>query len=103
MKKKLSWKPYNPAWLVELAKKAKMPAIAKALARSIKSAKGCPSYIYFVDPKNPNKPGSEWQFKKCVELKSLTEGELVLDVLEDGRIGGIEFLKKLCMDDRDHR
>jgi|SRR3972149_3356520 len=96
--KKLSWKSYDPSWLVELAKKAKMPAVANALAKSTKSAKGCPSYIYFVDPKNCNKPGAKWQFKGCVILKSPTEGELVLDVLKDGRIGGIEFLKKLCRD-----
>ena len=98
MKKKLSWKPYDPAWLVKLAQKAKLPAVAKALACSTKSAEGCPSYIYFVDPKKPNRPGSEWQFKENVILKSPSEGELVLDVLKDGRIGGVEFLKRLCMD-----
>jgi len=47
-------------------------------------------YIQFVSAARPNLPGSELQFEKCVELGS-DEEAIVLDLLKDGRIGGIEF------------
>ncbi len=41
-------------------------------------------YYQFVDSRNPNHPGSEWQLEN--------EGDIVIDLLKDGRIGGIEFI-----------
>ena len=52
-------------------------------------------YIYFVSGERPNLPNSEWQFKECVALEHDTEGTIVLDILKDGRIGGIEFVKQI--------
>ena len=50
------------------------------------------AYVHFVSGFRPNQPGSEWQFEECIELEHPTEGTIVLDILKDGRIGGIEFL-----------
>ncbi len=52
-------------------------------------------YISFVSGKRPNLPGSEWQFEENVVLEHYREGTIVLDVLKDGRIGGIEFVSQL--------
>jgi hypothetical protein len=52
-------------------------------------------YTYFVDPTNPNKPGSEWQFDANIVVEHPTEGTLVLDVLKDQRIGGFETLDRI--------
>lgn len=49
-------------------------------------------YIYFVSAERPNQPGSEWQFEENIVLEHETEGTIVLDILKDGRIGGIEFV-----------
>jgi len=53
------------------------------------------AYVYFVNPKNPNKEGSEWHFSRSHEIKNTTRGCVVLDILKDGRIGGIEFVDKI--------
>ncbi|MEP1490312.1 MAG: hypothetical protein ABJK28_17970 [Algibacter sp.] len=50
------------------------------------------AYIRFVSGFRPNQPNSEWQFEENIELEHPTEGTIVLDILKDGRIGGIEFL-----------
>ncbi|KXX71065.1 hypothetical protein [Flammeovirga sp. SJP92] len=52
-------------------------------------------YIYFVEAENPNQEDSEWQFDENIVLECETEGTIVLDILKDGRIGGIEFVSLL--------
>lgn len=52
-------------------------------------------YIYFVSAERPNQPGSEWQFKESIVLEHKTEGTIVLDILKDGKIGGIEFVNQI--------
>jgi uncharacterized protein YuzE len=52
-------------------------------------------YIRFVSSQNPNQPGSEWQFDENIVLEDEVEGTIVLDLLKDGRIGGIEFLRQI--------
>ena len=52
-------------------------------------------YIRFVSGERPNLPGSEWQFEENVVLEHDTEGTIVLDILKDGRIGGIEFVSQI--------
>jgi len=52
-------------------------------------------YIHFVSAERPNQPGSEWQFDENIVLEHETEGTIVLDILKDGRIGGIEFVSQI--------
>ena len=53
---------------------------------------GSKAYYNFVDSKNPNKPGSAWQHDECIVIEQENAGDLVIDILKDGRIGGIEFI-----------
>jgi hypothetical protein len=91
------WEPYDPSWLVELAEsvKAEEPGLADAFRRCTRCLTESRAYIYFVDPRNANRTGSEWQFDRNVLLESHREGTIVVDVLAGGRIGGIEFLSRL--------
>jgi len=93
----LRWQPYDPTWLVDLAKEQypEQTWLHQALARCTKCLQESRAYIYFVSQERPNQPGSEWQFKRNVPLDSKKEGPLVLDVLEDGRIGGFEIIKRI--------
>lgn len=52
-------------------------------------------YIHFVSSERPNQPGSEWQFDENIVLEHKTEGTIVLDILKNGRIGGIEFVSQI--------
>ena len=52
-------------------------------------------YIHFVSGHNPNQEGSEWQFEENIVLEHETEGTIVLDILKDGRIGGIELVSQI--------
>lgn len=52
-------------------------------------------FIRFASGERPNLPGSEWQFEENVVLEHDTEGTIVLDILKDGRIGGIEFVSQI--------
>ena len=54
-----------------------------------------PAYVHFVNRSHPNKEGSEWQFDDSVNLESEEEGTIVLDILKDGRIGGVEFIARI--------
>ena len=49
-------------------------------------------YYHFVDSRNPNQPGSEWQHSECIMVKQENEEDIVIDILKDGRVGGIEFI-----------
>jgi hypothetical protein len=91
------WEDYDPGWLVELARtvEAEEPGLAAAFSRCARCSVESEAYIYFVDPHAPNQPGSEWQFDRNVLLVSSVEGIVVVDVLADGRVGGIEFLDRL--------
>jgi hypothetical protein len=93
----MQWKPYDPEWLVALARQSRpdQPWLAEALSKCTRAVQESRAYIYFVEPAHPNEPGSEWRFEENVVLEHPTEGELVLDVLEGARIGGVEFLKRL--------
>ena len=94
------WKSYDPAWLIELAK-AQLPDetwLPAALAACTMARQESAAYIHFVSDADPDEPGSEWQSQTDLVLKHPTEGELVLDVLEGNRIGGVEFVAKLSSD-----
>jgi hypothetical protein len=91
------WEPYDPGWLVNLAKE-QLPEeswLPDAIAKCTQCLRESEAYIYFVDAENPNKPGSDWQYSTCLELTSPTEGWLVLDILKERRVGGIEFVDKI--------
>jgi hypothetical protein len=49
-------------------------------------------YYRFVDASNANQTGSEWQHDECIVLEQQNQGDIVIDLLKDGRIGGIEFI-----------
>ncbi len=53
------------------------------------------AYYNFVDSTNANQEGAEWQFDENIILEHEEMGTIVLDLLKDKRIGGIEFLKNL--------
>jgi hypothetical protein len=87
------WEAYDPAWLVELARAQhpEKPWLASALSACTRGRYESRAYIHFVDAARPGEPGSPWQFRENVLLHAL-EGDVVLDVLEDGAVGGAEFL-----------
>ncbi|WP_109437039.1 hypothetical protein [Aquimarina sp. AU119] len=94
---KIKWEKYNPEWLAQIAEKQIPEEI-----EIIRSIRNCTqiywesrAYGYFVNPKNANLPNSEWQFEQNITLQDKKEGELILDILTDKKIGGIEFMKYL--------
>jgi len=91
----MKWETYNPEWLVELAAEQipEETEIIKSIRNCTKVLRESKAYIYFALP--PNKPGSEWIFKKNIMLKHKTNGQIVLDILSNDKIGGVEFLKFL--------
>jgi hypothetical protein len=93
----MHWQPSDPGWLVTLAREQEPsePWLAESLARCTLCMLESDAYIYFVDPSRPNKPGSEWQIRENIILDDPTRGSVVLDVLQDNRVGGIEFLSKV--------
>jgi len=86
------WEPYDPSWLVELAREqvAEEPWLPDALAGCRRAWKESDLYTYFVTPHKQNLPGGEWQFDYNIVLEHPTKGSLVLDILKDGRVGGVE-------------
>ena len=66
------------------------PWLSDAFSRCTKGKPESEYFIHFVDASGP-----EWKFKESITLSHEIEGDLVVDVLEDHRIGGIEFLTRL--------
>ena len=93
----MNWESYDPSWLVELARDQlpEEPWLPGALALCRHARSESRAYVYFVDPVNANKPGSQWQFETNLILDHPSEGTLVLDVLTGQRIGGVEFLSRI--------
>src|SRR5262249_58818443 len=91
------WKAYNPIWLVELAKDQRpdLPWLAESLTHCTACWRKSRIMSYFVSPDRANQPAAEWQFKEVIELVHPEHGRLKLEVLKDGRIGGIEFYDRL--------
>ena len=80
------WQPYDPAWLVALARKQHpdKPAIADALSRCLQATGSGTACVHFASS-SQGVDGSE-------ELHDPQLGLIVVDVLRDGRIGGIEIV-----------
>jgi hypothetical protein len=93
-----TWEPYDPAWLVDLARQQypDEPWLAAALARCTRCMRYDDTYVHFVSPERANQPGADWQHDACLELESPTEGWVVLDILKDGEVGGVEFVAFIC-------
>jgi len=93
----MKWVSFDPSWLVALAQE-QLPD-EKWLPKALAACRSCSwesrAYAHFVDNSNPNQPGSKWQFERNLVLFDAKEGELVLDVLTERRIGGVEFLQRL--------
>ena len=91
------WQAYDPSWLVKLAEQQlpEKPELAEALRACTRYSPESDAYYYFVSGRKPNQEGSAWQFKENISLRDPEEGELILDVLKDGRVGGVEFLSRL--------
>jgi hypothetical protein len=94
------WRDYDPTWLVDLAKEQhpNEPDMHTALAACTRAYGDIP-YIYFIDSKQTNKLGAEWQIGTSFSLDHPEQGELVVDRMKDGRIGGIEFLGELLKEE----
>ena len=93
----MNWEPYDPTWLVDLARQSCPDEswLVAALQRCTRAARESRAYLHFVDPANANAPGSEWQFVENILLEHPTEGDIVLDILTDRRVGGVEFLGRI--------
>ena len=88
------WQPYDPAWLVALARRQHpaQPWLAEALSRCTQARGAGTVYVRFVSHRRANQPGSPWQFARTIELVDAEAGVVLCDVLQDGRIGGIELV-----------
>jgi hypothetical protein len=96
----LPWQSFDPSWLVELAREQHPDdkALHAALAEC-RQAQVQPAYIRFVSGARPNQRGSAWQFGRNVALLDPLYGEVILEVLKDGRIGGAELWERMVTPD----
>ena len=93
----MQWKPYDPTWLIALAK-AQYPQEAwlhQAFAVCTRCLKRSKAYYYFIPADKPNQPGSPWQISHNMRLEDPQEGTIIVDILVGNRVGGIEFLDRL--------
>lgn len=93
-----NWEPCDPSWLVTLAREQHpsetwLPSALSTCTRCWRESK---AYVRFVNSRNPNEPGSDWQFLTNLTLESVEEGFIVLDILQNHRVGGVEFVDNRC-------
>jgi hypothetical protein len=95
----MNWEPHDPRRLIDLAQvqHPDKPWLAEALAActSCHWESRSRKYLRFIDAIHANQPGSLWQFDQNLWLEDPREGRLLLDVLTNHRIGGVEFYDRL--------
>jgi hypothetical protein len=91
------WQDFDPSWLVRLAEvqHPRHPQVAAALQTCNRCRPESRSYIRFVDPLRPQQPDMPWQLATSLHLHDSELGPIVLDVLTNGRIGGVELLDRI--------
>ena len=94
----MRFKSHNPNWLVKLAEEQRpdLPWLAESLAKCT-AGHWHPRRIYvdFVDRKDANQPGAEWQYRESISLEHPEFGHIKLDILQDNRVVGVEFYDRL--------
>ncbi len=88
---------FEPRMLIEAVKDQapEYPWLPEALANCGAGHWESPAYVRYVSSRNPNQPGSKWQFEANVVLDHETLGMVVIDVLSEHRLGGIEFVDRI--------
>lgn len=88
---------FDIAWIIELLKEQEPDRtdLIEHLEKSTRRKWIRQPYILLVSAEEPNKPGSEGQIAECLALEHEKEGTIVLDILKDGRIRGIEFVSQI--------
>jgi hypothetical protein len=72
------------------------PWLADALALCRRAVGAGSAYVHFASAEHANRPGAEWQYRESMDLDDPEVGMVVVDVLQDGRIGGIELVGLLA-------
>jgi hypothetical protein len=89
------WSPFESSWLAQaLAETGEIGLAEKAAQLRWAIEKG-PGYLGFVDSERPNRLGSAWTHQRAVRVNSSPRGAIVVDVLSNSRVGGVEFLDEL--------
>lgn len=88
---------YDPSWIVKASQPYidEYPWLPAALEKCTRVCNDDPTYIYFVESKHANQPGSAWQFQENITLENTPEGEIILDIIKPNIVGGVEFYEKL--------
>ena len=83
----------DPGWLVELARASdSRPELVEALNKCTRAFVRSADYVYFVDNALANRPGAEWQFDRNEGIEGPNDQLVILDLLKDGRVGGVELI-----------
>jgi hypothetical protein len=82
-----TWRDYDPTWLVDAARKnfPNDQELHRALSQCTK-ALGEEPVVYFADP------AKDWHIARDVRLNDTAKGDVEIDILKDGRVGGVEIL-----------
>jgi|GEM_PF-2850887 len=93
--------PFDPAELMELARVQypQEPELAEALGRCTEQWRESALYTWFRDPAES---GFELCGRRSLRLFSPTLGELVLDMIQDGRMIGVEFMDEVMRADDEY-
>ncbi len=82
---------FDPAPLAALAavQWAQWPALAEALLGCTRQWERDHCYAYLLDP-----DAHDWRYKANVVVHCPVHGRIAIDVLEDGSIGGLDYLDR---------
>ena len=93
----MEWRKFDPQPLMKLAEEQfpEQSWLVESLSLCVKVADdGNGTYFYFTPREAASDGQTEWEFQKNISLRDPNFGELILDVLQNNRIGGIDFIEK---------
>jgi hypothetical protein len=90
---------FKPEMLVSVARvqAPEFPWLSHALENCGAGEWESSAYVRYVSSRSGNVPGAEWQFKTNIVLEHPDFGTVVVDVLTENRLGGLEFLSRITL------
>ena len=89
---KPGWEPYDPTWLAVLAA-AERPDIVGAVLQCTSVIRESIAYYRFLSPVDGE---GRRRIRESIPFDDPDRGEVVVDVISDGRVSGVEFLRHVA-------
>ena len=92
----MEWTSFDSTWLIELVKQ-QLPEegwLLDSLFRVNRAQYDGVSYYLFIEREKASDGNVDWEFNRNIKLRDPERGEIVLDILNNNEVAGMEVLSR---------